>query len=98
MPESAQPGSAIDWPQGFERTPPEDREPYPGNFRVSRSVAFQNVLDELATWSGVTDVQLDSGAEHQKKNPNKPYANSSFETPAVVVRFTKDGDSDGGCP
>ena len=39
----------IDWPAEFERTPPEDREPYPNGFRVTRSVAFENVLDELAT-------------------------------------------------
>jgi hypothetical protein len=82
----------IDWPAEFERTPPEDREGYSGGFRVTRSTAFQNVLDELATWGGVTDVQLDSGAEHQKRNPNKPYARASFEDPGVVVRFTKDGE------
>jgi len=83
---------SLDWPPQFERTDPSDREPYSGGFRVTRSVAFGNVLDELATWDGVTDVQLDSGAEHQKRNPNKPYANSSFDDPGVVVRFTKDGE------
>jgi hypothetical protein len=84
--------SDLNWPAEFERTPPEDREPYSGGFRVTRSTAFQNVLDELATWDGVTDVQLDSGAEHQKRNPNKPYARASFDDPGVVVRFTKDGE------
>ena len=82
----------IDWPAEFKRTEPSDREPYPGGFRVTRSTAFQNVLNELATWQGVTDVQLDSGAEHQKRNPNKPYANASYDDPAVVVYFQKDGE------
>lgn len=82
----------IDWPAEFERTDPSDREPYPGGFRVTRSTAFGNILDELATWQGVTDVQLDSGAEHQKRNPNKPYANASYDDPGVVVRFNKDGE------
>ncbi|MCH7659174.1 MAG: DnaJ domain-containing protein [Euryarchaeota archaeon] len=82
----------IDWPSAFPRTPQSEREPYPGNFRVTRSQAFQNILDELATWDGVTDVQLDSGAVHQKQNPNKPYANASFEDPGAVVYFTKEGD------
>jgi len=82
----------IDWPAEFERTDPSDREPYPGGFRVTRSTAFSNILDELATWGGVTDVQLDSGAEHQKRNPNKPYANATYDDPGVVVRFTKDGE------
>jgi len=84
--------SHIDWPAEFERTPPHEREPYSGGFRVTRSTAFQNVLDELRGWDGVTDVQLDSGAEHQKRDPNKPYANASYDDPGVVVRFTKDGE------
>jgi len=83
--------SNLDWPNEFPRTDPGDRESYPGGFRVTRSTAFENILDELRTWDGVTDVQLDSGAEHQKRNPNKPYARSSFDDPGVVVRFNKDG-------
>lgn len=83
---------SLDWPDAFERTDPSDREPYSGGFRVTRSVAFGNVLDELRGWDGVTDVQLDSGAEHQKRNPNKPYANASYDDPGVVVRFTKEGE------
>lgn len=86
-----QPTDHPDWPEEFERTPPEDREPYSGGFQVTRSEAFQNVLDELARWDKVTDVQLDSGAEHQKRNPNKPYARASFDDPGVIIRFTKDG-------
>lgn len=82
----------IDWPDSFPRTPPQDREPYSGGFTVTRSTAFQNVLDELRGWDGVTDVQLESGAEHQKRNPNKPYANASFDDPGVVVYFTKEGE------
>ena len=56
--------SSLDWPDDFERTDPSDREPYSGGFRVTRSTAFGNVLDELATWDVVIDVQLNSGAEH----------------------------------
>lgn len=84
--------SALDWPPAFDRTPPTDRTPCPNNFRVTRSRAFQNILEELGRWDGVTDVQLDTGAEHQKQNPNKPYANSSYDDPGVVARFTKDGE------
>jgi hypothetical protein len=83
---------SLDWPDEFARTPDGDREEYPGVFQVTRSTAFGNVLDELSRWDGVTDVQLDSGAEHQKQNPNKPYARASFDDPGVVVRFTKDGE------
>lgn len=83
--------SELDWPPEFERTDPHRRKAYPNGFSVTRSVAFSNILEELATW-GVTDVQLDSGAEHQQRDPNKPYANASFDDPGVVVRFTKDGE------
>lgn len=83
--------SNLDWPAEFERTDPSDRTEYPHGFSVTRSTAFENVLSELATWQGVTDVQLDSGAEHTKQNPNKPYANASYDDPGVVVRFQKDG-------
>lgn len=83
---------SLDWPPEFDRTDPSDRGSYPGGFRVTRSEAFQNVLDELRRWDGVTDVQLDSGAEHTKQNPNRPYANASFDDPGVVVRFNKDDE------
>jgi len=82
----------IDWPDAFQTTDPQERTSYPGGFRVTRSTAFQNVLGELRTWDGVTDVQLESGAEHQKRDPNKPYARASFEDPGVVVYFTKGGE------
>lgn len=80
----------LDWPAEFDRTPPEDRKPYPHGFRVSRSEAFESILSELRTM-GAKNVQLDTGAEHQKQNPNKPYANASFDDPGVVVRFEHEG-------
>jgi hypothetical protein len=55
--------SRLDWPDEFERTEPRDREQYPGGFRVTRSTAFQNVLDELRTWDGVTVVDAVSNRE-----------------------------------
>lgn len=83
--------SNLDWPDEFDRTPPEDREPYPHGFEVSRSEAFDSILAELRKIDA-TNVQLDTGAEHQKRNPNKPYADSSFDDPGVVVRFERDGE------
>lgn len=82
--------SDLDWPDGFERTDLSDREPYPHGFRVSRSQTFDNTLEELRKMDA-RDVQLDTGAEHQQRNPNKPYANASFDDPGVVVRFERDG-------
>lgn len=82
--------SNLDWPTDFERTPMGKRESYPHGFRVSRSDAFDNILAELRKL-GARNVQLDTGAEHQQRNPNKPYANSEFDDPSVVVRFERDG-------
>jgi hypothetical protein len=84
--------SDLDWPEGYERTDPSDREPCPNGFRVSRTEAFKNILSELDMWDGVTDVQLDSGAEHTKQDPNRPYADATFDDPGVVVRFNKRGE------
>lgn len=84
--------SSPDWPPEYDRTPSEERTPYPHGFDVSRSKAFESILAELGKMDGVTDVQLDSGAEHQTRNPNKPYANASFDDPGVVVRFRRDGE------
>lgn len=83
---------SLDWPASFERTEPRKRTQYPGGFRVERSTAFDNILAELRKWDGVTDVQLDSGLDHQTRNPNMVYANQPEpDDPGVVVRFTKDG-------
>ncbi|GGN84431.1 J domain-containing protein [Haloarcula pellucida] len=81
----------LDWPDGFDRTDPGDREPYPHGFRVTRSQAFDNILEELRKMDGARNVQLDTGAEHQQRNPNKPYANASYDDPGVVARFERDG-------
>ena len=80
----------LDWPDGFDRTGPSEREPYPHGFRVTRSQAFSNILDELRKMDA-RDVQFDTGTEHQKRNLNKPYANRGFDDPGVVVRFERDG-------
>lgn len=82
--------TAVGWPDGFDRTPPENREAYPHGFRVSQRRAFENILAELQRL-GAEQVKIESGAEHQKRNPNLPYADATAEDdPAVIVYFTKD--------
>ena len=87
---NAQQTSRLEWPPGEERTPAEDREPYPHGFRVSRNAAFDSILEELRKMDA-RNVQLDTGARHQKTNPNMPYADSDFDDPGVVVRFEREG-------
>ncbi|ADQ68470.1 J domain-containing protein [Halogeometricum borinquense] len=81
----------LDWPPEFERTPADERRSYPHGFEVTRSEAFDSVLKQLRRMDA-KNVRLDTDAEHQKRNPNKPYANSSFDDPGVVVRFEHDGE------
>ena len=61
-----------------------------GTCRCIRGQAFDNILEELRKMDA-RDDQFDTGAEHQPRNPNKPYANSSFDDPGVVARFERDG-------
>lgn len=80
----------LDWPEHVERTPADERKSYPYGFDVTRSRAFDSILEELRKMDA-RNVQLDSGAEHQVKNPNKPYADASFDDPGIVVRYELDG-------
>jgi len=83
---------SLDWPAGFDRTPSQDQRSYPGGFRVTRSAAFENILDEVRKWDGITDVQIESGIDHYAKKPNIPHKSGDFDDPGVVLRFTKDGE------
>lgn len=83
---------AIDWPDGYERTPAGERKPYPHGFEVTRTEAFQSILDEISKMDGTRDVQLSFGAEQTIRDPNRPYANATFDDPGVVVRFERDGE------
>ena len=82
--------SELNWPPEFDRTPPSERESYPHGFRVTRAQAIDNVLEELRKM-GARHVQLSTGAEHQTRDPNRPYANASFDDPGVVARFERGG-------
>jgi hypothetical protein len=37
----------LDWPEGYDRTAPGEREPYPGDLSSTRKESFQSVVDEL---------------------------------------------------
>lgn len=83
---------SLDWPAEYERTPEHERQPYPHGFEVTRTQAFESILDELSKMDGVTDVQLSFGAEQTIRDPNRPYADATFDDPGVVVRFEREGE------
>lgn len=81
----------LKWPDGFERTDPTDRRPYPHNFRVDTTEAFENILTEVNRMNGVTAVRVDTAVDHPPENPNKPPAEANPTDPGVVVRFNRNG-------
>lgn len=80
----------LDWPSGFDRTPPEEREPYPGGFQVSRSEAFDSIVDELERMDAV-NVEVKTAAPHTAKAPHRPYQDRDPDDPGVVVYFDRGG-------
>ena len=80
----------IDWPAAIDRTPEEDRETYPHGFGVSRREAFDHLLEQLRKMDA-TDVQVDTAADHQSRNPNLPYSEAQADDPALVVRYKLEG-------
>ncbi|MFB6085562.1 MAG: J domain-containing protein [Halodesulfurarchaeum sp.] len=82
--------SDIDWPAEIERTPEDDRENYPHGFGVSRREAIEHLLEQLRKMDA-TDVQIDTAADHQSRNPNLPYSEAQAEDPGIVVRYKLDG-------
>ncbi|MDB2246564.1 J domain-containing protein [Halorubrum ezzemoulense] len=80
----------LDWPAGFERTPTSERKRYPGGFEVSRSVAFDSIVEELDKMDAV-NAEVETAAPHTAKHPHRPYKDRDPDDPGVVVYFDRDG-------
>jgi len=79
----------IDWPAGWDRTPPGHRE-RTRKFDTTKAATIRQLESEMGRL-GADDWRLSTGAQHQKRNPNYPYANSNPDDPGFVLRWTKDG-------
>lgn len=82
----------VDWPEGFPRTPPDEREPYPHNFRTTQSQAFENILTQLDRWGVDESTIRISVAAPQIKDGHRPYHEARPEDPSVVAYFERDGE------
>jgi hypothetical protein len=80
----------VDWPEGFDRTPESKRERYPHGFRVSRTQAFDNIVEECRKM-GAVNVEVETAAPHTAKHPHQPYADRDPDDPGVVVYFDREG-------
>ncbi|OYR80695.1 molecular chaperone DnaJ [Halorubrum sp. E3] len=93
---SSQRAPELDWPEGYPRTPAEDREPYPGDLSPTRKESFQSVVDELERW-GATGVEISTASTHYADRPNIPHQHDKPDDVGVVARFRRiDGPADDG--
>jgi len=76
----------LDWPAGYERTDPAEREPYPGDLSPTRKECFESVVDELERW-GAISVDIDTASQHYADRPNIPHQHDKPDDVGVVVRF-----------
>lgn len=83
--------SDLEWPEGFERTAPADRARYPGGFEVSRTKAFDSILEEISKIDGAMNVRVETAAPHTSKHPHRPYADREPDDPGVVAYYDRQG-------
>ncbi|CAL92427.1 J domain-containing protein [Halorubrum virus BJ1] len=79
----------LDWPEGYPRTPAEDREPYPGDLSPTRKESFESVVDELERW-GATGVEISTASTHYKDRPNILHQHDKPDDVGVVARFRRE--------
>lgn len=76
----------LNWPAGYDRTPADEREPYPGDLSPTRKESFESVVDELTRW-GATSVDIETASQHYVDRPNIPHQHDKPDDVGVVVRF-----------
>jgi hypothetical protein len=80
----------VDWPAWADRTEPRRRE-RTSKFSVTLHQAIEDIQTELEDRLGADDWRISTAAPHRKKD-GRPYADASPDDPAVVVRWSKDGE------
>lgn len=83
--------AGLDWPEGYPRTDPQDRESYPGDLEPTRKESFQSIVDELERW-GASGIRISTASQHYVDRPNIPHQHDRPDDVGVVVRFRKEGE------
>jgi len=81
----------LAWPDGYDRTPAEDRESYPGELEPTRKESFQSIVDELERW-GATDVRISTASQHYKDRPNIPHQHDTPDDVGVAAYYLRADD------
>ena len=76
----------LQWPDGYDRTDPDDREPYPGDLSLTHREAFESIVDELERW-GKTDVEIETASQHYAGEPNIPHKSADPDDVGVVAYY-----------
>lgn len=82
----------IDWPDGYDRTPADERESYPGDLSLTRKESFESVVNELERW-GATSVEIETASQHYVDRPNIPHQHDKPDDVGVVVRFRHEDEA-----
>jgi len=80
----------VDWPPQFGRTPASERK-RTSKFSVTFSRAIDDIKQELLDRVGADDWRVSTAAPHRTRD-GRPYADARPDDPAVVVRWSKDGE------
>jgi len=73
----------LNWPAHLERTPADEREPYPGDLSPTRKECFESIVDELQRW-GATSVDIETTSQHYVDRPNIPHQHDKPDDVGVV--------------
>ena len=82
----------IDWPEGYPRTSPEEREPYPGNITVGHRESFKSIDEELSRW-GATLQRIEFAAPEYVNDSRIPHKSADPADPGVVAYFRRDTEA-----
>jgi len=80
----------IDWVTGLDRTSSRSRE-RTSKFSVTFYEALSAIATELEDRVDVDDWRVSTAAPHRKSD-GQPYANAAPDDPAVVIRWSKQGE------
>ncbi|GAB7010446.1 J domain-containing protein [Halorubrum trueperi] len=81
----------LDWPEGYPRTAPSEREPYPGNITLGHREAFESIDEELSRWGALLQ-RVEFAAPAYVNDSRIPHKSSDPDDPGVVAYFRREDD------
>lgn len=79
----------LDWPDGYGRTPDDERQSYDGTLTIDYRDAFDSVFEEIRRWGGI-DIRIKSVGPHYADDPHIPEYSTDPEDPGVVAYYHRE--------